>query len=128
MNWGVVSILTAIIVGFVGFCLMVAAFVLVARQGWRQAMRSGPNGRWSLPRRLMWAGAIFGPFIGVAVGFLFLIPDGIAWPDSAGWSFVGAVLPPIAAVWYFIIWPAFASRRNGTVGHHSEQSNARSNG
>jgi hypothetical protein len=121
MNWNVVPIVTAIVVGFVGFCLMAVAFVMVARQGsWGRAMQSD-DGRWSLPRRLMFAGAIFGAVFGFAWTILFLIPGGIPWP------FVGTVLPVIAAVWYFIIRPA-ASHRHQTAGRQSEQSNARSDG
>jgi hypothetical protein len=128
MDWSIVPILTTIVVGFVGFCLMVAAFVMVGRQGgWRQAMRSEPDGRWSLPRRLMFAGALLGMVFGAVVMLLFAIPGGIPWNESAGWSFV-AVLPSIVAAWYFVLRPSFVSRRHQTAGHHSEQSNARSKG
>jgi amino acid transporter len=130
MSWSVVPILTAIVVGFVGFCLMVAAFVMVARQGgWRQAMQPEPDGRWSLPRRLMFAGALLGAVFGVVVMILFLIPGGIPWNEGSGWSFAVAVLPAIAAVWYFILRPAYPSLRpHQTAGPYSDQSNARSNG
>jgi hypothetical protein len=111
MNWSEVPILAAAVVGFVGFCLMVAAFVLVARRGgWRQAMQPEPDGRWSLPRRLMFAGASLGTVFGVVVLLLFAIPGGIPWLDGSGWPYAVAVLPAIAAVWYFIIRPAYASR------------------
>lgn len=118
MNWSVVAVLAAIIVGFVGFCFMAAAFVLVARQGdWRQAMRSEPGGRWSLPRRLMFAGAFLGTFFGVVVLLLFAIPGGIPWiDDNSGWPYAVAVLPAIAAVWYFVIRPTLAARRHQTEG------------
>jgi hypothetical protein len=113
MTWSVVAILTAIVVGFVGFCLMVAAFLMVAqRGGWRQAMQSAPDGRWSLPRRLMFAAASLGVLFGVGVLLLFAIPGGIPWLDGSGWPYALAVLPAIAAVWYFIIRPAYASRRH----------------
>jgi hypothetical protein len=129
MNWSEVPILAAIVVGFVGFCHMVAAFVLVARQGgWRQAMQSEPDGRWSLPRRLMFAGAFFGVVFSLAVAILFLIPGGIPWSDSSGWSYVAAVLPALAAVWYFVLRPTIASRRHQTVCRQSAQSNAGSEG
>ena len=122
-------ILTTIVVGFVGFCLMVAAFVMVGRQGgWRQAMRSEPDGRWSLSRRLMFAGALLGVVCGGAVVILFLIPGGIPWSDSSGWSYVAAVLPALAAVWYFVLRPTIASRRHQTVGRQSARSNAGSEG
>jgi hypothetical protein len=111
LNWSELPILAAIAVGFVGFCLMVAAFVLVARQGgWKQAMRLEPDGRWSLPRRLMFAGASLGTVFGVVVLLLFAIPGGIPWVDGSSWPYAVAVLPAIAAVWYFII------RRTQTAG------------
>jgi hypothetical protein len=114
MDWSVVPILAVTAVGFAGFCLVVAAFIMVARQGgWRQAMQSGPDGRWSLPSRLMFAGAFLGMFFGVVVNLLFLIPGGIPWSDGPGWgTVVAAVLPPLAAVWHFVLRPAFASRRH----------------
>jgi hypothetical protein len=124
MNWSEVPILAAIVVGFVGFCLMVAAFVMVAQiGGWRQAMRSEPDGRWSLPRRLMFAGAFSGIVFSLAVAILFLIPGGIPWMNGSdgGTAFV-SVLTGLAAVWYFIIrGPQKASRQAG-------QSNAGSGG
>jgi hypothetical protein len=110
MEWGVVLILTAFIAGYGGVGLTAAAFVMVARQGgWRQAMRSEPDGRWSLSRRLMFAGALLGVVCGGAVVILFLIPGGIPWSDSSGWAFVGVVLPALAAVWYFVLRPTIAS-------------------
>jgi hypothetical protein len=114
MNWSVVPILTAIVLGFVGFCLMGAAFLLVARQGgWKQAMQSEPDGRWPLARRLMVAGAFLGIVFGVAVNLLFLIPGGIPWSDGPDWgTAVVAVLPVLAALWYFVLRPALASRRH----------------
>jgi hypothetical protein len=130
MNWSVVPILIATVVGLVGFCLMVAAFVLVAHKGgWQQAMRSGPEGRWSLPRRLMFAGALLGAVFGSTVVTLFLIPGGIPWSDSSGWAFLGVLLPPLLAVWYLVLRPTFASlRHHQTAGHDQRQSSARSEG
>ena len=118
MNWSEVPILAAIVVGFVGFCLMVTAFVMVALQGgWRQAMRLEPDGRWSLARRLMFAGAFLGIVFSLAVAILFLIPGGIPWMDgSDGGTALIAVLTGLATVWYFIIRPAYASRRHRTEG------------
>lgn len=118
MDWSVVPILTVLVVGFVGFCLIVVAFVLVPRQGgWMQAMRSKPDGRWSLPRRLMFAGAFLGTVFGVVVLLLFAIPGGIPWiDDNSGWPYAIAVLPAIAAMWYFIIRPAYLPRRQQTEG------------
>jgi hypothetical protein len=114
MNWSILPILTAIVLGFVGFCLMVAAFILVARQGgWRQAMQSEPDGRWPLARRLMVAGAFLGIVFGIVVNLLFLIPGGIPWSDGPDWgTAVAAMLPVLAAVWYFVLRPVFAARRH----------------
>jgi hypothetical protein len=113
MNWSEVPILAAIVVGFVGFCLMVAAFVQVTRQGgWRQAMQSGPDGRWSPPRCLMFAGASIGIAFWLAVAILFLIPGGIPWMDgSDGGVNLVVFLTSLAAGWYFNIKrPQTASR------------------
>ena len=130
MNWSEIAIWAAIVIGLVGFCLMVAAFGSVACQGgWRQAMQSLPDGRWSLPCRLMVTGAFLGIVFGVVVNLLFLIPGGIPWSMGADWiTGVAAVLPAFVAVWYFILRPGFATRRHETAGYHSEQSNARSEG
>ena len=121
MNWSELPILVAIVVGFVGLCLVVAAFIMVARLGgWRQAMRSEPDGRWSLPRRLMFAGAMLGIVFWFAVGILFLIPSGIPWRDgSDGGAVLAALLPGLAAVWYFII-----RRRSSTTRKWSTSSSA----
>ena len=118
MDWSVVPILAATVVGIVGLALMAAAFVMVARQGgWRQAMQSEPDGRWSLSRRLMFAGALLGAACGGAAAILFLIPGGIPWSMGADWiTGVAAVLPAFVAVWYFIIRPGFASRHHQTEG------------
>src|SRR5262249_3919116 len=104
-------------VGFVGFCLMLAAFVVVARQGaWRQSMRPGPDGRWSLARRLMFAGAFLSIIFSLTVTTLFAIPGGIPWMNgSDGCTALISCLSGLAAVWYCIIRPAYASRP-----HHSE--------
>jgi hypothetical protein len=124
MDWSVVPILTVMVVGFFGFCLMVAAFVLVARQGgWVQAMRSEPDGRWSLPRRLMFAGAMVGVVFWLAAAILFLIPGGIPWMDgSDGGTALISVLTGLAAVWFFIIRPRQVAARQ------SQQSSIRSGG
>jgi hypothetical protein len=118
MDWNIVAILSAIVVGFVGLGLMGAAFAVVAqRGGWRQAMQSGPRGRWNLPRRLMFAGAFLCMVFCVAVLLLFAIPGGIPWiTDGSGWTYTVAVLPAIAAVWYCIIRPAYAARHHQTEG------------
>lgn len=129
MNWNEVPILAAIVVGFVGFCLMVAAFVLIALQGsWRQAIRPGPDRQWSLPRLLRFAGAFFSIVFSLTVVILFAIPGGIPWSQGSDWSGFAAMLPGLVAVWYFIIRPALASRRHQTAGHQSAQSKARPDG
>jgi hypothetical protein len=115
MNWNEVPILAVIVVGFVGFSLMVAAFVMVALQGGR-AMRSAPDGRWSLPRRLMFAGAWLAIVFSVTVAILFLIPGGIPWMDgSDGGTTLAVLLSGLAAGWYGII------KRPQTARRHSEQ-------
>jgi hypothetical protein len=125
MNWSIVAIVAAIGIGCVGLGLMAAAFVLVARQGgWRQAMWPQPDGRRSLPRRLMVAGASLGIVYAAAVMLLFVLPGGIPWIEGWGWAYIAGVLPPLVAVWYFILRPAFALRRHQSAGHHSAQSNA----
>jgi hypothetical protein len=54
-----------------GFCLLLAGFVMVARRGgWPAAMRSTAEGRWSLPRRLLLAGAALGALSGLLMVFL----------------------------------------------------------
>jgi hypothetical protein len=121
MYWNEVPILTVGVVGFIGFSLMAAAFLMVARQGgWAQAMKSKPDGRWSLPRRLMFVGALLGAVFGVAVPVLFAIPGGIPWSDGPDWTGIAVMLPTLAAVWYLIIRPNIASRRRQhEAAHHS---------
>ena len=55
-------LLVVIVIGsglpiLVGLGLLSAAFVRTATWGWRPAMADRPDGRWSLTRRMMWAGA-----------------------------------------------------------------------
>lgn len=130
VDWSVAPMLAAIVVGLFGFCLMMTAFVMVARRGdWKQAMQSKPDGRWSLPRYLMFAGALLGVAFACAIGLLFSIPGGIPWNDKPHWSNAVAVfLPTIVALWYFVLRPSLASRRHQTAGHHSEQTSVRSDG
>jgi hypothetical protein len=117
MNWSEIAIWAAIVIGLVGFCLMVAAFGSVACQGgWRQAMQSLPDGRWSLPCRLMVTGAFLGIVFGVVVNLLFLIPGGIPWSDGSDWAVGVALLPIWAAVWYFILRTTIAKKRYRTGG------------
>jgi len=70
-------------------------------------MQSGPDARWSLSRRLMFAGALLGMVFAVAVNLLFAIPGGIPWSDGPDWTGIAVMLPALAAVWYFVIRPAY---------------------
>jgi hypothetical protein len=75
-----IPVIAVAVVGAVGFCLMLAAFVVVGRRGgWQQAMRPTPEAPWPLPRRLMVIGAALGVLFGVSVVVLSLIPGGIPW-------------------------------------------------
>jgi len=92
MDWSVVPILTVLVMGLVGCGLMTAAFVMVIRQGnWKQAMQSEPLGRWSFCRRLMFAGALIGALVGLAIVILFQIPGGIPW-----------IRPPTGSEFYYV--------------------------
>jgi hypothetical protein len=58
-------------VAAVGFCLLLTSFLMVVRRGgWRAAMQSTTEGRWSLPRRLLFAGAALGALSGLLMVFL----------------------------------------------------------
>lgn len=104
MNWSYVPILTVVAVGVVGFCLMVAAFIMAAREGGAKPATQGPEARPSLPRRLMFAGASLGVVFGLAMGILFLIPGGIPWMEGSDWGVaLISSLTGLVAVWYVII-------------------------
>ena len=80
MDWSLLPILSATLIGFVGFCLMLAAFALIARRGsWILAMQPDPQGNWPLPRRLMVIGASLSVLFSAILSLLFLIPGGIPW-------------------------------------------------
>jgi hypothetical protein len=112
--------LVIVTAGVVGLCLMVGGFVLVARHGsWVQAMRSKPNGQWSLARSLMFSGACLSAVTCFGIVILFVIPGGIPWNQGSDWSGVMAALPGLAAVWYFIVRPAIAARRRQRETHSS---------
>ncbi len=65
-----------------GFCLMLAAFVMVAwRGGWQQAMQSDAQGRWPLPRYLM----LIGASLGCLFPLLLSIPGMVPWWDYSQW-------------------------------------------
>jgi hypothetical protein len=109
MDWNELPILAVLIVGFAGFCVMLAALLMVALQG-AQAMQ--PGGRWSLPWSLLFAGACLGVVFSLALGVLFLIPGGIPWADgSDGGVALITTLTTFAAVWYFVLRPTLASSR-----------------
>jgi hypothetical protein len=117
MDWSGVPILTAAVAGFIGVSLMAAAFVMVAHKGgWKPAMQAGPDGRWSLPRRLMFAGALLGFVFAFVVNLLFAIPGGIPWSDGPDWTGIAVMLPALAALWYHIIRPAHTSQHHDTRG------------
>jgi hypothetical protein len=81
MDLGALPFLVLIAVGLVGVTLMIVAFVMVALQGgWKQAMQSDPQGRWSLPRRLMFAGAGLATLFAVLSFILYRIPGALQWP------------------------------------------------
>ena len=66
----------------VGFCLMLAAFVLVARRGgWQQAMQPDAPGRWPLPRYLL----LIGASLGCLFPLLLSVPGVVPWWDYSQW-------------------------------------------
>jgi hypothetical protein len=77
-------IITVTAIGVVGFCLMLAAFGMVARRGgWQQAMQPDAHGRWPVPRYLMLVGAL----LGTVFGLLLFLPGLIPWWDySSPWT------------------------------------------
>jgi hypothetical protein len=82
-----VPIIAITAVGAVGFCLMLAAFVMVGRRGgWQQAMKPDARGHWPAPRLLMLVGAA----LGAAFGLLLFVPGVVPWWDysspSAAWG------------------------------------------
>ena len=54
-----------------GFCLLLAGFAMVVRRGgWQAAMQSTTEGKWPLPRRLLFAGAALGVLSALLMVFL----------------------------------------------------------
>jgi hypothetical protein len=81
MRWNDYAVFALIGLGAVGFVLMTIAFVLIARQGNFQSLREADAaGRWSLPRRLMFTGAMLGMILGIGIFVLGLLPGGL-WGD-----------------------------------------------
>ncbi len=68
--------------GAISLCAILAGFVLVVRHGgWQAAMQHMPTGRWSLPRRLLYSGAM-GVCVCCLVFILFILarfPAGMPW-------------------------------------------------
>jgi hypothetical protein len=65
-------------IGAVAFLLILVAFVMVAVQGgWRKPLPA--DGRWPLPRKLLYAGAALGLVFGVSCYVLTRIPGAIPW-------------------------------------------------
>jgi hypothetical protein len=101
-------VIIIIAIGAVGFCLMLAAFVLAAlsRAG-RQGMRIDNDGRWPLPTRLMFAGAL----LAILFGLLLFLPGAIPWWDYSSPYFTwvqGAVFGSVVTTIY---WLQFVRRR-----------------
>jgi len=70
----IILLLVLAAIGLVGFGLMMAAFILVARAGgWEPAMWPTPHIPWPLPKRLMIIGAWLGVVYSVAIVVLSLI-------------------------------------------------------
>lgn len=92
MNWPLIVVLVLAAVGTVGFCLMIAAFVLIARHGgWQKAIQQPiAETRWTLPRRLLAVGASLGMLFGIGIVLLGMIPGGIPWRNPP----VGDNAPP----------------------------------
>ena len=83
MQWGDIAIIIDILIGAAGFCMMIIAFILVARHGGWKAGMAEPikNKRWPLQRRLMVAGAALSALFFVILFVLGQIPGGIPWID-----------------------------------------------
>jgi hypothetical protein len=76
----------------VGFCLMLAAFIMIARRGgWERAMQPDAEGHWPLPRKLMLAGAALGCLFGLLMLLAPLVPGVVPWWDRSSAS--GAAVP-----------------------------------
>ncbi len=67
--------------GAVGFCLMIAAFVMTSIQGgWNKSIQEPiAEGRWPMPRRLMLVGACLGMLMFIGVAVLRLIMGPFPW-------------------------------------------------
>ena len=83
MSWPYAALLALAAMGAVGVCLIVAAFVLVWRQGgWKRAMQQPiAERRWPSARRLMLIGASLALLFAIGMVVLRFIPGGIPWLD-----------------------------------------------
>ena len=81
MGWPHIAAFTLAVIGAVGFCLMMVAFVVIARQGgWKQAIQQPiAEGRWPIPRRLLLVGAMLAAVFCIGIFILGLIPGGVPW-------------------------------------------------
>ena len=81
MGWQHITAFALAAIGAVGFCMMIAAAVLIALQGgWKQAIQEPiAEGRWPMARRLLFIGAMLGGLFAVGIVVLSLIPGGIPW-------------------------------------------------
>lgn len=81
MDWPLIVVIVLAAIGATGVGLMVAAFVLIARQGgWNRAIQQPiAERRWPLARWLMPIGAGLGLVMGLGLVILRLIPGGIPW-------------------------------------------------
>lgn len=83
MSWPITVLYALAAVGAVGFCLMMAAFVMIAVQGgWQKAIQQPiAQGRWPLPRRVLMVGASLGLFSLISLTVLRMIP--VETPSNA---------------------------------------------
>lgn len=90
----------------VGLCLMLTAFVIVARRGgWQQAMQPDAQGHWPLPRYLMLVGAS----LGCLFALLMSVPGVVPWWDYSQWY---TWLPALGVVFGIaVVGVQFAVRR-----------------
>jgi len=83
----------AVTIGIIGFGLMTAAFVMIARRGgWQKAMQGEDNRRWTLPRGLMVTGAFLCALFGVIASVANVLPWRESSPRNALFAALGAVL------------------------------------
>lgn len=81
MGWQHITAFMLAGIGALGFCLMIVAFVLIARQGgWKQSIQQSiAEDQWPMSRRFILIGAALGLVFGVGIVVLGIIPGGIPW-------------------------------------------------